>query len=353
MVLAATSFTAQGDDNDAQLLQRAEKLHDKIISMDTHTDSALHLPTGKPGDDGIIQVTFEKLREGRVDCCFFPIYLGQKPITDESREKAKNTAVEKMNIIKQYIAERPDEAAIAYGPDDVVRLKKEGKISLVMGLENAFPIGNDIENLYMFYEMGSRIITLSHNYNNDICDASRDTVVTWHGLSPFGEQVIREMNRLGIIVDISHASTETLFDCLALSKAPIIASHSCVYNLKNHPRNLKDEEIRAIAAHDGVIQVTTGRWALSDLPKPQVNISTFCDHADYIKNLVGADYVGIGTDFDGGGGMVELEDASKMKYITVELMRRGWTDEELEKFWGGNMLRVWRQIEKVAADLNK
>lgn len=349
MLLAAVSFTAQGDDND--LLARAEKLHDRIISLDTHTDSAIHLPAGTVGEDGYTQVTFEKLREGRVDCCFFPIYVGQKALSDASRETAKKYAVDKMNIIKKYIADRPDEAAIAYGPEDLVKYKKEGKLCFVMGLENGFPVGNKIENLHMFYDMGARIITLSHNYNNDICDASRDTVVRWHGLSPFGEQVVREMNRLGMIVDISHTSTETLFDCLALSKAPVIASHSCVYAIKGHSRNLKDEEIRAIAAHNGVIQVTTGRWALSNLPKEQVNISVFCDHVEYIKNLVGADYVGIGTDFDGGGGMKELEDASKMKYITVELMRRGWTDEEIEKFWGGNLLRVWREIEKVSAEL--
>lgn len=346
MLLAAVSFSAQGD-NDAQLLKRAEKLHDRIISLDTHTDSAIHLPAGTVGEDGYTQVTFAKLREGRVDCCFFPIYVGQKPLSDSTRAAAKAYAVNKMNVIKKYIADRPSEAAIAYGPEDLVKYKKEGKLCLVMGLENGFPIGKSLDDLRMFYDMGARIITLSHNYNNDICDASVDKEATWHGLSPFGEEVIREMNRLGMIIDISHASTETLFDCLELSKAPIIASHSCVYNLKNHRRNLKDDEIRAIAAHNGVIQVTSGRWALSTLPKDQVNISTFCDHVEYIRNLVGVDYIGIGTDFDGGGGMVQLEDASKMKYITVELMRRGWTDEELEKFWGGNLMRVWREIEKV------
>lgn len=353
MFLAAMTFTAQGDDNDTQLLQRAEKLHDKIISLDTHTDTAVHLPYGTVGEDGYTQVDFNKLREGRVDCCFFPIYVSQKPLSDESRAAAYNYAVKKMDVIKKYIADRSNEAAIAYGPEDLVKYKQEGKLCFVMGLENGFPIGDNINNLYMFYDMGARIITLSHNYNNDICDASVDKTARWHGLSPFGEIVVKEMNRLGMIIDISHASTETLFDCLALSKAPVIASHSCVFNIKGHRRNLKDEEIRAIAAHNGVIQVTTGRWALSTLPKEQVNIACFCDHVEYIKNLVGVDYVGIGTDFDGGGGMVQLEDASKMKYITVELMRRGWTDEELEKFWGGNLMRVWREIEKVSAQMHE
>lgn len=345
-LLAAVPFSANSDD-DAALLERAERLHDRIISLDTHTDSAIHLPAGTVGEDGYTQVTFEKLREGRMDCCFFPIYVGQKELSDEARSAAKRYAVEKMNVIRNYIVERRDEAAIAYGPEDLVKYKKEGKLCFVMGLENGFPIGRSLDDLRMFYNMGARIITLCHNYNNDICDASVNEEVTWHGLSPFGEQVVREMNRLGMIIDISHASTETLFDCLALSKAPIIASHSCVFNIKGHRRNLKDEEIRAIAAKGGVIQVTSGRWALSTLPREQVNISVFCDHVEYIRNLVGVDYVGVGTDFDGGGGMAQLEDASKMKYITVELMRRGWTDEELEKFWGGNLMRVWREIERV------
>jgi microsomal dipeptidase-like Zn-dependent dipeptidase len=156
------------------------------------------------------------------------------------------------------------------------------------------------------------------------------------------------MNRLGIIVDCSHASASTLYDCLELSTAPVICSHSCVYAIKDHPRNLTDEEIKAIAAKGGVIQVTSGRWALSWQPHAQVNIGCFCDHVEYIRNLVGVEYVGIGTDFDGGGGMNELEDASKMKMITVELMRRGWTDRELELFWGGNFLRVMRAVEKAA-----
>lgn len=343
LTFAALSFTTAGDD--AELLARAEKLHDKIISVDTHTDTALHLPKGGGKK---LQASFENLREGRMDCCFFPIYLGQGPLDDATENQKYAYAMEKMHDIQDYIFEHSDEAGIAYSVKDIKKLKKEGRLALVMGLENAYPIGRDISRLYEFYNEGVRIITLCHNYNNDVCDSSRDSVARWHGLSPYGEKMVAEMNRLGILVDVSHASTETLYDCCKVSKAPVICSHSCVYALKDHPRNLTDDEIKAIAATGGVIQVTTGRWALSWKPAAEVNISTFCDHVEYIKNLVGVEYVGVGTDFDGGGGMVGLEDASKMKYITVELMRRGWTDKELELFWGGNILRVMRAVEKVS-----
>ena len=343
---AALGFTAQTD-QDAQLLKRAEKLHNKIIAIDTHTDTALALTRDKV-DLSRVQADFAKLREGRVDCCFYPIFVDQGPLTDASRDSAYHWTIDKMKAIRAYIQARPKEAAIALTAADIVKNKKRHKLSLVMGIENGYPIGKDLSKLKDFYDLGTRIVTLSHNYDNDICDASRYPQNTWGGLSPFGKELVKEMNRLGVIVDCSHASTSTLYDCLELSTAPVICSHSCVYAIKDHPRNLTDDEIRAIAAKGGVIQVTTGRWALSWLPSPEVNIGVFCDHVEYIRNLVGVEYVGIGTDFDGGGGMKELEDASKMKFITVELMRRGWTDHELELFWGGNFLRVMRAVENAA-----
>ncbi len=346
LLFAALGFTAQTD-QDAQLLKRAEKLHNKIIAIDTHTDTALALTRDKV-DLSRVQADFAKLREGRVDCCFYPIFVDQGPLTDASRDSAYHWTIDKMKAIRAFIQARPKEAAIALTAADIVKNKKRHKLSLVMGIENGYPIGKDLSKLKDFYDLGTRIVTLSHNYDNDICDASRYPQNTWGGLSPFGKELVKEMNRLGVIVDCSHASTSTLYDCLELSTAPVICSHSCVYAIKDHPRNLTDDEIRAIAAKGGVIQVTTGRWALSWLPSPEVNIGVFCDHVEYIRNLVGVEYVGIGTDFDGGGGMKELEDASKMKFITVELMRRGWTDHELELFWGGNFLRVMRAVENAA-----
>ena len=346
LVFAGPGLMAQQPDDEEALLRRAEKLHDKIVSIDTHTDTALEL-IRQDVDPERVQASFPRLREGRVDCCFYPVFVGQGALDEETEARVYEETVGKMEAIRAYIAERPKEAVVALAADDIVRAKKQHRLSLVMGLENAYPIGRDLSRLQVFYDLGTRIITLSHNTDNDVCDASRYPQNTWGGLSPFGKELVKEMNRLGILVDCSHASTATLYDCLALSSAPVICSHSCVYAIKDHPRNLTDDEIRAIAAKGGVIQVTTGRWALSWLPHAEVNIGTFCDHVEYIRRLVGVEYVGIGTDFDGGGGMNQLEDASKMKYITVELMRRGWTDHELELFWGGNFLRVWRAVENA------
>ena len=348
-LLAAQGFAVQPDD-EAALLRRAERLHDKIVSIDTHTDTALELIKADV-DLSKVQASFDKLREGRVDCCFYPVFVEQGQLDEETETKVYAETIDRMKAIRAYIGARPKEAAIALTAKDIERNKKRHALSLVMGLENAYPIGRDLSRLQAFYDLGTRIITLCHNYDNDVCDASRYPGKTWGGLSPFGKELVREMNRLGIIVDCSHASTQTLYDCLALSTAPVICSHSCVYTIKDHPRNLTDDEIRAIAAKGGVIQVTTGRWALSWQPNPEVNISTFCDHVEYIRQLVGVEYVGIGTDFDGGGGMNGLEDASKMKMITVELLRRGWTDRELELFWGGNFLRVMKAVEAARGRL--
>lgn len=345
LVFAALGFTVQQDE-ETLLRRRAEKLHDKLIAVDTHTDTALELI--KPGVDASkVQASFPRLRSGRVDCCFYPVFVEQGPLDEATELRVFEETLARMEAVRAYIAARPKEAAVALTADDIVRNKRRHRLSLVLGLENAYPIGRDLSRLQVFYDLGARIITLSHNYDNDVCDASRYPQRTWGGLSPFGRELVREMNRLGVLVDCSHASTETLYDCLSLSTAPVICSHSCVYAIKDHPRNLTDDEIRAIAAKGGVVQVTTGRWALSWLPNEQVDIGTFCDHVEYIRRLVGVEYVGVGTDFDGGGGMKGLEDASKMKDITVELLRRGWTDRELECFWGGNLLRVFRAVENV------
>jgi microsomal dipeptidase-like Zn-dependent dipeptidase len=344
LLLSAAAFAQ--DPGDATLLQRAQRLHDRIVSIDTHTDTALELIRDSV-DMNRVQASFPRLREGRVDCCFYPIFTEQGPLDEASEQAAFEKAIGQMKAIRAYIEARPREARIALTVKDIERNKKKRRLSLVMGLENAYPIGRDLSRLQDFYDLGTRIVTLCHNYDNDVCDASRYPEKTWGGLSPFGRELVQEMNRLGIIVDCSHASTQTLYDCLALSTTPVVCSHSCVYAIKDHPRNLTDDEIRAIAAKGGVIQVTTGRWALSWLPSAEVNIGTFCDHVEYIRNLVGVEYVGIGTDFDGGGGMRQLEDASRMKDITVELMRRGWTVHEIELFWGGNFLRVMRAVENA------
>lgn len=339
---------AQQED-DERLMEIADSLHKIIFSIDTHNDTAIAI--NNPDEDQGVktgQVTFPLMKQGGLDASLFAIYLDQEPRTDQSRQAAKEKAIREIEKFKQYVNEHSSEAAIAYNSDDFLRLKKEGKSIVMFAIENGFAIGTDIDNLKLFYDMGVRAITLSHNYNNDICDASRDSVAEWGGLSPFGYEVVAKMNELGMMIDVSHTASSTLWDVLEASKAPVFASHSGAWEMKNHPRNLKDEEIIAIAEKGGLIQVATGRFFLSNLPSSQVTVKHLVDHIDHVKSLVGAEHIGIGTDFDGGGGVVGLENAGKMKNVTVELLRRGYTHEEIALFWGGNFLRFMKEVEKIS-----
>ncbi len=352
-LLAVISAQTYAQD-DATLLERAEQLHREMFSIDTHNDAIVkYTHPWRPDAGDRTQVTFPKMKAGGLDASVFAVFLSQGPRNQNAYDSVMAYTVKEIDFFKSYVAECSSEAGIAYRSSDFLPLKRKGKSIVMFALENAYGIGIDILNVERLYNLGVRVITLTHNYNNDVGDSSRDTVAEWNGLSPFGYQVVDEMNRLGMIVDVSHTSTETLYDCLEHSKAPIIASHSSVRAIKDIPRNLTDDEIRAIAAKGGLIQVATGRWCLSDLPREQVDISVFCDHVDHVRNLVGADYVGIGTDFDGGGGMVGFEDVSKMKYITVEMLRRGWPEDDIRKFWGENFLRVLREVEKVSRQINR
>ncbi|MEN6618704.1 MAG: dipeptidase [Rikenellaceae bacterium] len=325
--------------SETDLIRKADKIHNRILTIDTHNDSALRLnnPDAKPGVK--VQVTFPLMKEGGLDAAFFAIYVAQGKRDSVSLSEANKYVKGELLKFKKY-TESYDGAALAYTVKDLLRHKEKGVISVVQTIENGYALETDIKEVEVFYKMGVRAITLCHNKNNDICDASMDSVAEHGGLSQFGIQVVQEMNRLGMVIDLSHASTATLYDVVKVSKLPVIASHSGVYNIKNHNRNLKDDEIKAIAAKGGLIQIATGRFFLSEKPKESVTVKDIADHIDYVKNLVGIKHVGIGTDFDGGGGVVGLENASKMKNITIELLRRGYTEKELELFWGGNLIRI-------------
>jgi membrane dipeptidase len=260
-------------------------------------------------------------------------------------------------------------------------------------MENGFPIAKDLSRVEEFYRKGVRYITLCHSYHNDICDSSSDAAPAEHnGVSDFGKQVISEMNRLGMMVDVSHVSDKSFFDAVKLSKAPVIASHSSVKAIAKHNRNMTDQMIKTLAQNGGVIQIcllddyikdpdtTTvkfqrmkqlrhryktagnsmseaGREALhaeweevqAMNPQEMPTVKDLVDHIDYVKSLVGVDYVGIGSDFDGGGGLRDCADVSQFPNITLELLRRGYTETEIQKIWGGNLLRVFRAVEKSAA----
>jgi len=321
------------------LIKKADKIHKCIFTVDTHNDSALRLNNPDPAKPRVIQVTFPLMKEGGLDAAFFAIYIAQGKRDSISLAEANKYTKEQLTKFKKYTESYKD-AAIALSVKELLKNKRKGFTSVVQTIENGYAIGKDLRQIEEFYIMGVRAMTLCHNKNNDICDASMDSLKEHGGLSPFGYQVVSEMNRLGMVIDLSHASTESLFDVLAVSKLPVIASHSGVYNIKNHKRNLTDEEIRAIAAKGGLIQVATGGFFLSDKPKEKVTVKDIADHIDYVVKLVGIKHVGIGTDFDGGGGVVGLENASKMKNITIELLRRGYTKRELKLFWGVNQLHL-------------
>lgn len=324
----------------SELKEAADRVHNNYLTIDTHNDTALTI--NNPNESyGVTkgQVSFSLMREGGLDAALFAIFIEQKGRDKRSHDSVLNYAIDNINRFKAHV-EQNHGVSLAYNSGDLLRNKRNKTLSVMLAIENGYAIGDNLNNIERFKDMGVRLITLCHNKHNNICDASMDTAPPEHnGLSQFGREVVKEMNRLGIIIDVSHASTKTLYDVLEISTMPIVASHSGVYALKNHKRNLKDDEIKAIAAKGGLIQVATGRFFLSNLPKDSVNVATLADHIDYVKNLVGIDHVGLGTDFDGGGGVVGMENVSKVKNLTIELLKRGYTEEELKKFWGGNIIR--------------
>jgi membrane dipeptidase len=281
---------------------------------------------------------------------------------------------------------------VAFSSEDAVRIEKTGRRAIYIGMENGFPIGTDISRVEEFYHRGVRYITLCHSSNNEICDSSTDkNGPEFNGLSKFGKKVVKKMNKLGMLVDVSHISDESFYDVIKLSKVPVIASHSSVRSIANHKRNMSDEMIKALAKNGGVIQICllddyikdpdtttvyyrkqqelnqiyqteydsmtddqrqelTEKWRnlSKDYPQALPTVSDCVDHIDYVKNLVGIDYVGIGSDFDGGGGLEDCTDVSQFPNITAEMVKRGYTEEEIIKVWGGNFFRVFKAVEKAA-----
>lgn len=347
LLLICISITAFGQ-TEVQIQSRADSLHNVFFSIDTHNDYAIFANHPDSEDYSVEkgQVSFKMMKEGGLDASVFAIYLGQKGRSEDSLKIATQYAIDEINIFKKMVADSSDVAEMAYSSEDLLRIKKEGKRAVLLGIENGYALGKDISNVEMFYNMGVRVITLCHFGDNDICDSANKSEGKWGGLSPFGYEVIAEMNRLGMIIDLSHASRETVFDCIKASTTPVVATHSGVFAIKEIPRNLTDKEIIDISEKGGFIGLATGRYFLSTLPKKEVTYKHIIDHVDYIKNLVGPEHIGIGSDFDGGGGVVGFENMSKMKELTKEMIRRGYSDYDIECFWGGNFLRVFRIVER-------
>jgi len=381
--------------------EKVVKIHKKALTVDTHCDTPMNLLDGnfdigvrnKPPQN---RVDFPRMKEGGLDAMFFAAFTGQKPRTPENIAEAYKTANEMIEATKATCLKYNNLAEVAYQAKDAARLEKQGKLAIYIGMENGFPLGTDISRVKEFYDKGVRYITLCHSYNNDICDSSSDKKGSEHnGLSSFGKQVVKEMNRLGIMVDVSHISDKSFYDVIETSSSPVIASHSSVRAIAHHNRNMTDEMIKALAKNGGVIQIcllddyvkdpdTTTvyyqkrkefysnyearsasmtddqkrelrkEWrALSEkYPKPLPSVSDYVDHIDYVKKLVGIDYVGIGSDFDGGGGLEDCADVSQFPNITAEMLKRGYTAEEIEKVWGGNFFRVFKTVEQQALSVN-
>ncbi len=392
-----TGFSSCRNKEERQV-RKAAKIHESVLTLDSHTDTPLRLrrtnwDIGVRNDarQGGGKIDLPRMKEGSLDAAFFAVFLGQGPRNEEAFEIARNRALAIFENVKNTVAQYSEMAEIALTPDDAYRLKKEGKRAIYIGLENGYPIGTDLSYLQAYYDLGARYITLSHTRNNDICDSSTDPAGYEHGgLSKFGHVVVKEMNRLGMMIDVSHISDEAFFDVIRLSTAPVIASHSNARAICDNPRNLSDEMLMALAENGGVIQVSllssyvapivpnpardsaqnalrikyrnfenltdeestnaTKEWYAIDekYPMQLATVSQMVDHIDHIVKVAGIHHVGIGTDFDGGGALTDCFDVTEIGNITLELIRRGYSKKEIEKIWGGNFMRVFRQVEKLA-----
>ena len=398
-----------GTEEEVRML--AKGIHERSLTMDTHADISPNFASEKDdvsSPENKRQVTLPKMRKGGLDVEFFAVFTPVGVRTDSAYENAYRNARNLFDAIHRLPTKYPDQIDIAYTADDVVRIHKTGKLVACIGVENGYPIGMDLGRLKEFYDRGARYITLTHTDHNQICDSStpRDDEAKelYGGLSPFGVQVVQEMNRLGIMVDVSHTSKKATLAALALSKAPVIASHSGADAVNQNPRNVDDETLRVIKARGGVVQMVSlaeyiktrpdspervaaletlrkeyglpeGRGAgarqamqaltqerrakyrekmaevNANFPRPQVTLQDMVDHIDHIVKVIGVDYVGIGSDFDGGGGLTGWNGADDAFNITLELVRRGYTEDDIRKIWGENLLRVWREVERVAKEI--
>jgi membrane dipeptidase len=384
------------------LVAKAREIHDRILTIDTHDDipSNFATPEEDPGVRNDRQVNIPKMVEGGLDTGFFVVYVGQSERTPENYGKAADEARQKFAAIHRMTEMYPEKIELATSPEDVIRINQGGKLAACIGIENGFVIGKDLSLLKEYHELGARYVTLAHGGHNDIADSATprsslgDKEAEHDGLSEFGRQVVEEMNRIGIMVDVSHISKDAMMQAVETSEAPVIASHSGVRSLCNHPRNLDDEQLLAMKKSGSVIQAValddfvkeapeekkkaieelraemgiTGWAAYRNLTEeqratyqermeeinsrwPGADVNDYVDHIDYAVRLIGIDHVGISSDFDGGGGVTGWNDASETFNVTLELVRRGYSEEDIEKLWGGNLLRVWRKVESVSSGL--
>ena len=389
-------FSSASAQKNESMEAKAARIHLAAFTVDSHTDAPLNFSNKKfdvAKDNSTSMpfscVDFPRMRKGGLDAVFFAVFTSQGPRTAEGNAKVKAKAEMIFDSIDAAVNRHGDISGIATSPHEAYKLVRKNKSVVFIGVENGYPIGNDLSNVKHFYDRGARYITLCHTKNNDICTSSTDTANTT-GLTVFGQQVVKEMNRLGMMIDVSHVSDQSFYDVIKMSKAPVLASHSCARTLCGNPRNLTDDMLRAIAGNNGVVQMcilsdyvkkplpnperdsarqavrkkhnnfqdlkdeqwdaASAEWHAVDKSFPQqlATVSDVADHIDYMVKIAGIDHVGIGTDFDGGGGVEGCKDVSQMGNITLELVKRGYCEKDIKKIWGGNLMRVMHDTAKIA-----
>ena len=350
-------FTANGDAlmgklfkflvNKADTFKMAKDIHTRILSVDTHTDTPLWFTRGNfsVGMRKGNQVSIQKMEEGKLDAQFLAVFLAQKERDEASSKKAVEKCHKMIEDVYADVAKYKDDCGIALTEEDARRLKAEGKKAFFIGIENGYGIGKDIKNVKKYKDMGVQYMTLSHSYDNNICSSSTNTEDASKGLTAFGREVVKEMNKVGMMIDISHVSESTFWDVMKLSKDPVFASHSSVKALCNSDRNLTDEQLRALAKNGGVIQICIYGGYLNKNPKA-ASVDDVVNHIDHAVKVAGIDHVGIGSDFDGGGGVLGCAGDNDMINITVKLIEKGYSEEDIRKIWGGNFFRVMNEVIK-------
>jgi len=380
------------------ITEKAAGIHERVLTVDTHVDSP-HLLMNPDYDiskvndfaEGGGQVDFPRMKMGGVDAICFATFLSQGERTQKDFEESIPKAMATFKMIKEAVNSHPELAELATTPQDAYRIEQTGKRAVFLSIENGFSLGLDNSLIKKYYDEGVRVCGLSHARNNEICDSAND-VPEHNGLSEAGSRVIEEMNRLGIVIDVSHISDKAYYDVLEVTKLPIVATHSSARALCDNPRNMTDDMLRKLAENGGVIQLCLLSGyikvveqdpqridALKKLeekysdrmqteedqaafreerkeidrmyPPKMATVADAVDHIDHIVQVAGIDHIGIGSDFDGGGGLADCWDASEMGNITLELVKRGYTEEQIRKIWGGNFFRVMQQSQDYAANL--
>ncbi len=350
------SFIMNGDDSmmplfrwlvdEAALYRHVTELHERMLTIDSHCDTPMLSHTGYRFDrrDDVALVDLHKMTEGLLDATTMVAYIPQGARDDESLKQATEKADALLSWVEAGVADNAAHMALCCTPDELYRAKAQGKRTIMLGVENGYAIGRDLSNIERLRKRGVVYMTLCHNGDNDICDSARGNA-EHGGLSAFGREVVREMNRVGMMVDLSHAAESTFWQVLGRSQKPVVCSHSSCRALCDHPRNLTDEQMRALAAKGGVVQVTMYSGFLRK--EGEATLDDFIAHLQHAIEVAGIDHVGIGTDFDGDGKVIGCSSASQLRNITRELLRRGFSAADIEKIWGGNWLRVMRQVQQV------